>query len=203
MKLNQKGFSIVELLIAMALTSIILTGIIYFVSTGSRTASMAENDVELQSEAQIIMTHITNIVLEGNYAEIIPTVTSHNDSMLRVYYFDTATKTSIREKFFIFKESEEKIYYYEVDSKNMTSSEITAMETKIRNVWTSDGTVVGSQDDLLCDYVKGFDADCSQSPKIQVTLKLFKQDKEVNLQEEILMRNKEFRDVPVSRLVNI
>lgn len=67
MKENRNaGFSLVELLVAMAISLIIITGVGQFMVTSSNHYEAVDNQVKLQMEAQSVINCITDMILEAN-----------------------------------------------------------------------------------------------------------------------------------------
>ena len=70
----------VELLIAMMMTLIIVTAVGQFMAISSRTYQAADNQVNLQMEAQCTINMITDMILEGNNV-----VFDKSKNRLRIY----------------------------------------------------------------------------------------------------------------------
>ena len=68
-KLNNKGFSLIELLIALATSAIVLTTILALWGYSTNRMAETHQKVTLQDEAKDVMNHITNVVQEGSSAE--------------------------------------------------------------------------------------------------------------------------------------
>lgn len=67
MKKNRNsGFTIVELLVAMSISLIIITGVGQFMVTSSNHYEAVDNQVKLQMEAQSVINCITDMILEAN-----------------------------------------------------------------------------------------------------------------------------------------
>lgn len=85
-KLNQKGVTLLELILAMAIGSIVLSAIALVISTSSNTYTYSEMDISLQSETQIIMNQITDMILSSNNVKF--DTTSGSDPILKIYTTD-------------------------------------------------------------------------------------------------------------------
>lgn len=65
-KLNHEGFSLVEMIIAIAITSFVMMGVIALLAYSTRSMNDTQARIELQNEAKDAMNHITTYVMEGN-----------------------------------------------------------------------------------------------------------------------------------------
>ncbi len=63
---DNKGFTLVELIIVMAISSILMASISIFLFTGSQYFQLAKSEVDVQSEAQAVMNQVKDRVLECN-----------------------------------------------------------------------------------------------------------------------------------------
>lgn len=63
MKGNHKGFSLVELIVALAILGIVAVSEVMFVTTGSRTYHSVLNDVNLQVDAQTAMNQLEDYII--------------------------------------------------------------------------------------------------------------------------------------------
>ena len=65
-RLDNKGLTLVELVIAIAISSMIVGAASMFLYNAERTYRVAEHSINLQMEAQILMEQMSNWVMEGN-----------------------------------------------------------------------------------------------------------------------------------------
>lgn len=72
MKRDQKGFTIVELLIAVAILSIVVASVCGFILVGSRSYAAGNSDISVQQEAQLALNQMSDVVIDTtrsvNYA---------------------------------------------------------------------------------------------------------------------------------------
>ena len=64
MKRDQKGFTIVELLIAVAILSIVVTAVCGFILVGSRSYAAGNSDISVQQEAQLALNQMSDVVID-------------------------------------------------------------------------------------------------------------------------------------------
>lgn len=69
---NNKGATLVELIIAMAVAAIVLSMIMYFIFGATKSFQRTSEEVNLQLEAQTAINQINNIIMEAEEMEIYP-----------------------------------------------------------------------------------------------------------------------------------
>lgn len=80
-ELNNKGLTLVELIIAVAMSTVIIGAASMFLYNAEKTYHTAEYSVDLQLEAQILMEQVANWVMESNRI-----VVSDDRKVLVLYY---------------------------------------------------------------------------------------------------------------------
>lgn len=88
MKRNNKGFSLVELLIAMAVSSIVLTALVLLVAQSVKSYSKQTSLAQIQSDADVVLNQISKSILEADCIYIDKT-----DSYVK-FYTKTVDDTS-------------------------------------------------------------------------------------------------------------
>jgi prepilin-type N-terminal cleavage/methylation domain-containing protein len=72
MRKDQKGFTLVELLIAVAILSVVTAAVAGFIVVGSKTYASANNDITIQQEAQLALNQMSDVMIDTtrsiNYA---------------------------------------------------------------------------------------------------------------------------------------
>ncbi|MCR5608365.1 MAG: prepilin-type N-terminal cleavage/methylation domain-containing protein [Lachnospiraceae bacterium] len=64
--MNNKGFTLIEVLVALGISSIIMSAIVTFIVVGSRSYKMTEQEVNMQTESQTAINLVGNVLLEAN-----------------------------------------------------------------------------------------------------------------------------------------
>lgn len=64
-KLNNKGLTLLELMIAMAIASIVIGSITYFMATSTKSYRKANDEITLQIEAQTILNQLNELIIEA------------------------------------------------------------------------------------------------------------------------------------------
>lgn len=110
MKRNNKGFSLVELLIAMAVSSIVLTALVLLVAQSVKSYSKQTSLAQIQSDADVVLNQISKSILEADCIYIDKT-----DSYVK-FYTKTVDDTSDPSSHKHIKWG----YYYDKAEKNST-----------------------------------------------------------------------------------
>ena len=76
MNRNQRGITFIELIIAIAISSIIMIAATMFLGAAHKNYNNASAQIDLQSESQILMEQIGMWVMEGNRVEALDPSTS-------------------------------------------------------------------------------------------------------------------------------
>lgn len=73
---KNKGFSLVELLVAIAILSIVMLMVTQFMGSTSAAHRKTQNNLKVQNEANEVMTNIFDTLMKANYVRISPKETS-------------------------------------------------------------------------------------------------------------------------------
>ncbi|MGB4659534.1 MAG: prepilin-type N-terminal cleavage/methylation domain-containing protein, partial [Mobilitalea sp.] len=66
---DNRGLTLIELIIAMAISSIVIGMVIVIISAGSRNFNIAQNEVDIQMEAQTVVNQIEDTIIEASWIE--------------------------------------------------------------------------------------------------------------------------------------
>ena len=167
------GYSLIELMIAMAISAIVLTAIIGLIGFATRNMRITQTSVDLQNQAKETLNHMTTYVMEGSRVE-------WDDNKKRL----TITKDKIGADH---KPESSLASYYWQDGDAVYFAKDT--ETK-KAVLTSD------KKHLLLDHVKDFtcekkeDKEKKQKDILHISLQLKNEDMaEITCEKEVVMRN--------------
>lgn len=158
-KVNNKGFSLVELIIAIAILAVVSGIILTFMNTSSNIFRRNSADVDIQTEAQMVANSISDLVIDcGTVKESsfslsgVPGVTGS-----KTYDATNSFEVlNIYERYYIFHDdSTDKIFY---------------VETKYDTTTKSWPPYNGSNAQLLAQNVTNFDYDLS---KVNMKKRLF------------------------------
>ncbi|MCR4755125.1 MAG: SH3 domain-containing protein [Lachnospiraceae bacterium] len=188
---NNKGLSLVELIVAVAILAIVGVGIMGFVSFSSRNYTQANKNVKLQYEQQMTVNRIRDIVLETSraiaYDDTTHSLTVFSDtagSSITADGTDVSATPIIVSRIFFTEAAEGE------DAGTLSLLTAYLSSSDIQDKKYSDITISGTGD-ILTDTVKEFSADLSNVGKGKVTLHItFKVgEKEIEVHPEIALRN--------------
>lgn len=69
-KLNDKGLTLVELIIAIAMSTIVIGAVMVFLFNAERSYRITQYSLDLQMESQVIMEQLSNWIMDSNKIEI-------------------------------------------------------------------------------------------------------------------------------------
>ena len=88
MKRNNKGFSLVELLIAIAVSSIVLSALVTLIVQAVRSYSKQTALAQVQSDADISLNQISKNILEANEIQLVKTTNDGKSDMRSILKFN-------------------------------------------------------------------------------------------------------------------
>lgn len=148
---NNKGLSLVEMIIAVAIISIVLTTVVAFMVTGTKLFNRSNNEIELQEQAQLAVNNIENRIIDaqlgaafkvdGSYH--ILTIMNETDKEYVFWIDDTDSNVDNRKKIFYdtsatnVTKAKADLDLSEVLAKNVQSFEVT-LKTVTGNVPKAD-----------------------------------------------------------------
>lgn len=191
----KEGFSLVELLLAMAITSIVLLGMVALISYGSHSSRTTQARVALQDEAKDVVNHISTYVQEGNAS-----VTWDDSAKMLMVRKDTiqnegsaaATVSSVDAYiYWMAADSDGKKHIYFADATQID----TAFDPKVKtstfdtSLLTADKTHLLSDDvdDFTCELKKSVDDATKKVLHVVVNMK--DDYSKFDCEKDILMRN--------------
>ncbi len=164
MRLNNKGITLVELIIAIAASTIIFGAAMIFMASAHRGYNTASTEINLQTESQVLVEQISEWVMEGNKIEI--DATNHK---LIVYRIDSisiaASPTGIKRV--IWLGSGGKLYM-----KRFTDISL--------DVTTADEIIDNCIGEYVTDFTPGYDLSDNDKVTINMKLKIGTNEHEIN-----------------------
>ena len=169
-RLNNKGLSLVELVIAIAMSTIVVGAAAVFLYNAEKSYRVAEYSVDLQTEAQILMEQMSNWVLMSNWVQVIDEST--DQSILVLYYIPnnekkykleeeggtlklkatTGDAKATRSLIFV----QDKKLYYISDTESVTGEYLNEIKA---GGFDKDSLPTPSDEDCVGEFVSGFTVD--------------------------------------------
>lgn len=169
-KMNNKGMSLVELIISMAITVILLGAISFLITTGIKNYQISENQITLQLEAQSIINEMLDRMREGN--NIL--YDSTNQTITIYHLKDESTLSSMDPIEIIWLDSAKRnLYYFNDVTLNNRVTELGSL-TADKNKWMGEyikSMTVTLSDDSTKDQFRSNDTGGGKAT-IEVKLEL-------------------------------
>ena len=217
-KLNDQGLSLIELIIAVSISTIILGAAFMFITGAQRAYHTAEYGINLQMEGQILMEQIGNWVMESNRIVVsndgtvmclfyIPLDNKeaaemdypagferNNTAKCRIVYLATAADTG-----------KKRLYMQNVDSIVNAEEEIQkALAVSDSQQFYQSLTDPEGDEYCIGDYVRNFTAltpsgeDSSRLGSVSITLEMQQADQSYHLTNVFSMRNGMFNQFVIT-----
>lgn len=187
--MNNKGFSLIELIITVAILTIITSAILGFIVTGTKSYGNVNEEVELQQEAQLSFNQLSDLIIDSTNgikyyyndnenkiiltdSDITETVTSKT---LAIY--NTVKEAGVEKKYIyniIWKKSENKLYLR-------------------KDTIAATGAVTKGTPELMAEYVNDFSpslAKAQNKKKVVIELSFIKNNKSYVSKKNFALRNK-------------
>ena len=152
LNINNKGFSLVELIIAIAILAVVSAIILTFMNTSSNIFRRTSADVDIQTEAQMVANSISDLVIDCER-----TVLEEKVSLAGVPGVSDA-RTYDKSNSFVVLNDENK-YYIFYDDKADKIFYLESIYNKSSKAWSP---YVGSNAQLLAQNVTSFNYDLSE-----------------------------------------
>ncbi|MEG2441289.1 MAG: prepilin-type N-terminal cleavage/methylation domain-containing protein [Acetivibrio sp.] len=161
---KNKGLTLIELIIAMAVGGLLILAITTFMEWGSKGFQNTQQELDVQMETQMLVNLIGDRILEGNHIEF-------SKDTMTIYAIKEAEKTI----------TEKKIIWLDTSTGNLYLFETSGNPTLI---------VAPDPKSLLAQNVESFFAIVKES-KVTLSLTLHRVNRSFTLEQEVKMRNKQ------------
>lgn len=132
---NNKGLTLVELILAMAISAMIIGGVTMLMSISTKRYQSEERDISIQREAQSILNQINNLVMGGNNI-------TFDGSKLTIHHVDEDASTYDKTEVIWLDNTTHRLYLYYIKS----TTDLSDMNTEI-------SSRTGLTDHLFGEYV--------------------------------------------------
>lgn len=200
MRKNQKGFTLIELIIAVAILAIVTLAVCGFIVVGSRSYTSANTDIMLQQEAQLALNQISDVIIdttdsisysvgtEAGMQNVLKDSEYGGEAtdkcLVVVNRNDTDSNNNNPSYWFYWNKDEETIYFNEVPGVNSTMS---ADEIQAGFVDADNGKAV------LAEHVTDLSIDISQFEEnrvVMVGMTLQNGNREYSTSNNVTVRNR-------------
>ena len=185
MKKDNRGITLVELVIAMAISVVIMGAATYFMRSAQKSYESAHETIDLQMESQVLMEQLSKWIMEGNGAKA-------DGNMLVIYYIPRKTDTALPDgvtydttaKKRIIWQKDNKLYTKEVDG-------ITDVTADITTVYDSDATELNCVGNYIKEFTPLVITGTSEenTAKVKISFSMTEGKMSYTLENEITLRN--------------
>ena len=182
MNRDQRGITFIELMIAIAISSIIMVAATMFLGAAHKNYNNASAQIDLQSESQILMEQIGMWVMEGNRVEALDPSTSGAQGIV-IYRIPRKTSVENPNGAATPEPASKRVIWLSASGKKLYTKKAAVADTE------SDTTVIDVdevQQNLLGEYVTAFTGTVDASSQASVT---------VSFQMEYLKQKYEIQNV--------
>lgn len=186
---NQKGFSLVELVITMALLAMVSLAVSGFLSTGSRTYVNTNREIQVQKEAQLSINQMTDIIID------VEKGVQYDEGSVELTQGATSA-TVVKRELRLYNQKNNKSYMLRFYGAS------DAIENEKENcIYLLEGVDVGTggvidiqftgEEYLLAQYVEDFSVDLSQLEKrcVELFVKYTMDSRTYETKETVKIRN--------------
>lgn len=172
---NNKGFTLVELLVTLAISSVILGLVVSFFIMNIKNFDRSEHQLDLQYESQFAMNYITDLIMEGERISYIENI---NNSIKTL----SNGVVKVREIRIITKKIDE-------SSLNVTTrEEIFTVDEDSRKIYHGDKEIGDYVDEVIVETVPS-NMSYSEARGIIITISLSKANLKKSITSQVFFRN--------------
>ena len=190
MNRDQRGITFIELMIAIAISSIIMIAATMFLGAAHKNYNNASAQIDLQSESQILMEQIGMWVMEGNRVEALDPSTSGAQGGIVIYRIPRKTSVENPNGAAAPEPAGKRVIWLSASGKKLyTKTAAVADPEKDTTVIAADVDEV--QQNLLGEYVTAFTGtvDASSQASVTVSFKMQYLKQNYEIQNMFKLRN--------------
>lgn len=193
-KLNNKGFSLVELIISVAILTIITSAILGFIVTSSKSYGNVSEDVSLQQEAQLSLNQISDLIVDSTSGLKY----YYNDNEALIILSDADISGDVTSKTLaIYNVQKEIVSGVTVENKYIYNIIWRKADKKIYlrkdSIDSSTGLVTQGNEVLMVEYVTDFNPSLTKvesRKKVSISMTFARNDKNYSASKNFALRNK-------------
>lgn len=190
MNRDQRGITFIELLIAIAISSIIMVAATVFLGAAHKNYNNASAQIDLQSESQILMEQIGMWVMEGNRVEALDPSTSGAQGGIVIYRIPRKTSVEKPNGVAEPEPASKRVIWLSASGKKLYTKTADVADPE------KDTTVIAAnvdevQQNLLGEYVTAFTGtvDASSQASVTVSFKMQYLKQNYEIQNMFKLRN--------------
>ena len=190
MNRDQRGITFIELLIAIAISSIIMVAATMFLGAAHKNYNNASAQIDLQSESQILMEQIGMWVMEGNRVEALDPSTSGAQGGIVIYRIPRKTSVEKPNGVAAPEPASKRVIWLSASGKKLYTKTADVADPE------KDTTVIAAyvdevQQNLLGEYVTAFTGtvDASSQASVTVSFKMQYLKQNYEIQNMFKLRN--------------
>lgn len=190
MNRDQRGITFIELMIAIAISSIIMIAATMFLGAAHKNYNNASAQIDLQSESQILMEQIGMWVMEGNRVEALDPSTSGAQGGIVIYRIPRKTSVENPNGVAAPEPASKRVIWLSASGKKLYTKTAAVADPE------KDTTVIAAnvdevQQNLLGEYVTAFTGtvDASSQASVTVSFKMQYLKQNYEIQNMFKLRN--------------
>lgn len=197
---NNKGFTLVELLVATAIIGIVITAITGFMVVGSRTFASTSTEVNLQYESQLAFNQLQDLIIDtslGVAYSYVPNGGSMTEHGVEVLDDTGVPADAAYKKLYMYNESRVYVVVWEAATSRLFYEEESVSVDASGNIVTTP-ILTGQR---MADYITLFSADLNRLEEkriVRVDMGFEKGDKTYQSSHNITIRNKVVVNEPLT-----
>lgn len=194
-KLNNAGYSLVEVIVALAIVTIAATAIFEFALVASKQYQKETLEAEVQYEAQLVMNQLQELLIDASEGvSYAYTVSGGSDSLI-LSDAEIAAGVTVKDKYLT-------VYN---DDKYCVLKWASGEQKLFYSEYRKDGTgsfTQSADEELMADLVQAFTVDLTQleknhSVRLDVT---FSNQREYRVMQNVTLRNRVVVNKPISEV---
>lgn len=185
---NNKGFSLVEMMVAVTILSIVMMGIVGILASMSKSFGNSQREVELQDSVQATYSIVSELIKEAQSADNAVSAVEFDSSKNRAYIIVDNTTNPAESEYYIIEylPSRNNMYLYRADLYEDVST-MTKVDYKAKS-----STAVCTAQNLLATNVSSFDVNTdklSSGGYVVLGLECAYGSREASLTQNVYLRN--------------
>lgn len=212
MKQDNRGLTLIELIIAITVSAIIMGTITLFISNALKSYNAAKGTVDLQMETQVMMEQLSSWIMEGNYVTVKPiTITDAHDNtvqvdVLLIYHLprlvpeerlplDVTQDTYSNRRMIWMQDGRLYMYLYPDDAEDAedeeeSEDEIVVLDPTADVITITVDDLIATEDNCICEFMESFIPTWNEEKgTVSIEVKLKTGSQEYQLENEFKVRN--------------